>query len=67
MQAACSDIEDIARTLGDSTASRSFDDAEVPEIRDRMLEWYHRCRRKLPWRGDAIDGVCEAPQVRGAR
>ena len=48
------DIEDcILVTEADySTASDLFEKGEIEEIRTKLLAWYDKNRRKLPWRGD---------------
>ena len=48
------DIEDcILVTEADySTASDLFEKGQIEEIRTKLLAWYDKNRRKLPWRGD---------------
>lgn len=38
--------------LHDHESFHFFSELEAVQIRTRLLDWYYRSRRKLPWRGD---------------
>lgn len=44
-----SDIEDYLNHTEDFHA---FTEEEIKEVTDRIVQWYQKNRRKLPWRGD---------------
>jgi A/G-specific adenine glycosylase len=59
MSSAIVDIEDCDSTLINATAHKAsyhfFSAHEIDSIHVELLSWYHKYRRKLPWRGDKTE------------
>jgi hypothetical protein len=63
MQRGCSvDVEEVARAFAEGEQP-SFPAEEATRMRELLLSWFHISKRSMPWRGDAVEGVCKAMQV----
>ena len=51
------DIEDLAERFKSGMIDHSISDDEVEFTRRSLVQWYHRERRALPWRGDSFEAV----------
>jgi A/G-specific adenine glycosylase len=50
-------IDLVSRYTSGDLSHHRFDAGETLALRQRLLQWYHKNRRKLPWRGDDHEGV----------
>lgn len=48
--------EGVAMSSADPVSQYRFSAAEIEEVQRRLLRWYRRHRRHLPWRGDTVEG-----------
>jgi A/G-specific adenine glycosylase len=48
--------------MAEDELPNSFSNEEKLFIREKLLSWYKSSRRKMPWRGDEMEGYTQTPQ-----
>lgn len=57
-------LENICNVVDDyvkDSLSDKFNSNEIESIQLKLLVWYHKNRRHLPWRGDTVEGIIPPP------